>query len=184
MRGYCNILLTLSWPRFQKLEYSDAMSFPSFLPSRIACPLETWTRGVCCRAYKSTVVYTRLSLYFLSSSPLIFKCTIKVVDEFALPLFLKIMDIPEYSFVAAHLSLLSLSKLRWDEATWLETFVELKKKKKRRLLVNGCVVCCILFYTPCLSRPRMVVFFYFLPGPLGGDDEWRFCFSKQQKTFP
>jgi hypothetical protein len=88
------------------------------------------------------------------------------------------------------LSLLSLSKIRWDEAPWLEMFVELQKKG--RLLVNGCVVCCILFYTPCLSRPRMVVFFYIVPGPayqlfrkcpLGRDDEWRFCFSKQQETF-
>jgi hypothetical protein len=161
MRGYCNILLTLSWPRFQKLEYSDAMSFPSFLPSRIACPLETWTRGVCCRAYKSTVVYTRLSLYFLSSSPLIFKCTIKVVDEFALPLFLKIMDIPEYSFVAAHLSLLSLSKLRWDEATWLETFVELKKKKKKETAREWlCSLLYLVLHSLLITPPDGCVLLY------------------------
>jgi hypothetical protein len=61
------------------------------------------------------------------------------------------------------LSLLSLSKIRWDEAPWLEMFVE---AKRGRILVNGCVVCCILFYTVSRKRCRLalhgfVCFFFF-----------------------
>jgi hypothetical protein len=101
------------------------MSFSSFLPSRIACPLETWTRGVCCRAYKTHFPTHVLVLYFLPSSPLIFKCTIKVVDESCFLFFLKIMDIPEYGFVSAPLS---LSKSNVSVRRWLKIFVEIKRR--------------------------------------------------------